>query len=32
MLLEDRPITRWSTSERARAGIGYVPQGRGIFP
>lgn len=32
MLLEDRPITRWSASERARAGIGYVPQGRGIFP
>ncbi len=25
-------ITHWSTSQRARAGIGYVPQGRGIFP
>lgn len=22
----------WPTSRRARAGIGYVPQGRGIFP
>jgi urea transport system ATP-binding protein len=25
-------MTQWSTSRRARAGIGYVPQGRGIFP
>lgn len=25
-------ITNWATSKRARAGIGYVPQGRGIFP
>lgn len=25
-------MTRWPTSRRARAGIGYVPQGRGIFP
>lgn len=25
-------MTRWSTSQRARAGFGYVPQGRGIFP
>lgn len=25
-------ITRWRTSQRARAGFGYVPQGRGIFP
>jgi len=25
-------ITRWSTDRRARAGIGYVPQGREIFP
>jgi urea transport system ATP-binding protein len=32
MLLEDVPITRWSASQRARAGLGYVPQGRGIFP
>jgi len=26
------PITRWSPDRRARAGIGYVPQGREIFP
>lgn len=25
-------ITRASTSARAKAGLGYVPQGRGIFP
>ena len=25
-------ITRWSSDRRARAGIGYVPQGREIFP
>ena len=25
-------ITRWPAYARARAGIGYVPQGRGIFP
>lgn len=25
-------ISRWPTHERARAGIGYVPQGRGILP
>jgi branched-chain amino acid transport system ATP-binding protein len=25
-------ITRASTAARARAGLGYVPQGRGIFP
>jgi len=25
-------MTRWPTSRRARAGFGYVPQGRGIFP
>jgi urea transport system ATP-binding protein len=25
-------ITRWSPDRRARAGIGYVPQGREIFP
>jgi urea transport system ATP-binding protein len=25
-------VTRWSTQARARAGIGYVPQGRMIFP
>jgi urea transport system ATP-binding protein len=25
-------ITRWSADRRARAGIGYVPQGREVFP
>ncbi|HEX3175517.1 MAG TPA: urea ABC transporter ATP-binding subunit UrtE [Methylomirabilota bacterium] len=25
-------VTRWSSDRRARAGIGYVPQGREIFP
>jgi urea transport system ATP-binding protein len=29
---EGEKINDWSTSRRARAGIGYVPQGRGIFP
>jgi urea transport system ATP-binding protein len=29
---EGRDITRLPPSERARAGIGYVPQGREIFP
>ena len=32
IVFEGTDITRRSTSERARAGIGYVPQGRGIFP
>jgi len=30
--LADVDMTGWPTSRRARAGIGYVPQGRGIFP
>jgi urea transport system ATP-binding protein len=30
--LDGRDITRWSPEARARAGIGYVPQGREIFP
>jgi urea transport system ATP-binding protein len=30
--LEEVDITKWSPEERARAGIGYVPQGREIFP
>ncbi len=30
--LGDQDMTDWPTSRRARAGIGYVPQGRGIFP
>ena len=29
---EDRDLTRARPHERARAGIGYVPQGREIFP
>lgn len=30
--LEGRPLDRATASERARAGIGFVPQGREIFP
>lgn len=30
--LEGRDITRQTTFRRARAGLGYVPQGRDIFP
>ncbi|WP_026369451.1 urea ABC transporter ATP-binding subunit UrtE [Kallotenue papyrolyticum] len=29
---EGKRVTHWRTSQRARAGFGYVPQGRGIFP
>jgi urea transport system ATP-binding protein len=29
---EGRDVTRWSAAARARLGIGYVPQGRQIFP
>ena len=29
---EGRDISTWSPADRARAGIGYVPQGREIFP
>lgn len=32
LTFEGNNITQWSTSQRARAGLGYVPQGRGIFP
>ncbi|MGH1451316.1 MAG: urea ABC transporter ATP-binding subunit UrtE [Pseudomonadaceae bacterium] len=32
ILLNGQDITRMSTENRARAGIGYVPQGREIFP
>jgi urea transport system ATP-binding protein len=32
ILLGERDITRLSPEARARAGIGYVPQGREIFP
>lgn len=31
IVFEGTDLTRRSTSARARAGIGYVPQGRGIF-
>jgi urea transport system ATP-binding protein len=30
--LDNKDITKWSPDARARAGIGYVPQGREIFP
>src|SRR6185503_8206214 len=30
--LDGQDITKWSSDARARAGIGYVPQGREIFP
>jgi urea transport system ATP-binding protein len=30
--LEDQELASLSPSQRAKAGIGYVPQGRGIFP
>jgi urea transport system ATP-binding protein len=30
--LDGIDVTRWSVDRRARAGIGYVPQGREIFP
>ena len=29
---DDRAINHYAPHQRARAGIGYVPQGRGIFP
>jgi urea transport system ATP-binding protein len=32
VMLGGADMTHWSPSHRARAGIGYVPQGRGIFP
>ena len=32
VLLEGKPIHKMSTDERSRLGIGYVPQGRDIFP
>jgi urea transport system ATP-binding protein len=30
--LDGVDVTRWSPDRRARAGVGYVPQGREIFP
>jgi len=32
VVFEGRDISRMPPEDRARAGIGYVPQGRGIFP
>jgi urea transport system ATP-binding protein len=32
VLFDERDVTGLPTYQRARAGIGYVPQGRGIFP
>jgi urea transport system ATP-binding protein len=29
---DGKPITNFAPNKRAQAGIGYVPQGRGIFP
>jgi urea transport system ATP-binding protein len=32
VVFDGQDITRWPADRRARAGIGYVPQGREIFP
>jgi urea transport system ATP-binding protein len=32
VVFEDKDLTRAKPNERARAGLGYVPQGREIFP
>ena len=32
VVFDGADVTRWSPDRRARAGIGYVPQGREIFP
>ena len=32
VVVDGHDVTRWSPDRRARAGIGYVPQGREIFP
>jgi urea transport system ATP-binding protein len=32
VVLDGTDVTRWSPDRRARAGVGYVPQGREIFP
>jgi len=32
VMFDGSDITTWSSDRRARAGIGYVPQGREIFP
>ncbi|TMQ22069.1 MAG: urea ABC transporter ATP-binding subunit UrtE [Candidatus Rokuibacteriota bacterium] len=32
IVFDGQDITRWPSDRRARAGIGYVPQGREVFP
>src|SRR4030065_2704095 len=32
IFFDGQEITNWSPEKRARGGIGYVPQGREIFP
>ena len=32
VILEDHEVTNWPANKRAVAGIGYVPQGREVFP
>jgi branched-chain amino acid transport system ATP-binding protein len=32
IMFQDRDVTRLGADARARLGIGYVPQGRGVFP
>ncbi|PKB73214.1 MAG: ABC transporter ATP-binding protein [SAR202 cluster bacterium Io17-Chloro-G7] len=32
VLLEEEDVTGWPANKRAAAGIGYIPQGREIFP
>src|SRR5690349_11959099 len=32
LIYANENITNWAPHQRARAGISYVPQGRGIFP
>lgn len=29
---DGKEVTKWDSAKRARAGIGYVPQGRDVFP
>ena len=32
VLLDDKDVTNWPPNKRATGGIGYVPQGREVFP
>ena len=32
ILFDGKSISKWTPDQRARAGIGYVPQGRDVFP